>query len=74
MKTGVLHVVRQGTLVTKALIHSAVMVKTLAILPRIVKTRCLHEKHHVNMTGHAPYHIMTTTVGTYPSPLTTDTA
>ena len=64
----------QVTLVTTALMCSAITAKTLATSSRTVQTKSLHQEHNITMTGCAPDHIMTTTIGTDPSPLTTDAA
>ena len=74
MTTNVLPAVRQTTLVTTALIHSATTMKSLATLHKTVQIKFLHLEHHATTTGCAPGHIMATTIGTDHSFLTTDRA
>ena len=74
MTTGVLYVLSQTTLVATALMQSVITTKTLATSPRTAQTRSPNQEHHITMAGHAPNHIMTTTIGTDPSPLRTDAA
>ena len=72
--TGVLYAVSQATLVATVPLTVFLTVKTLATASETVQTRYLHQQHHITMTGHTPNPIMITTIGTDPSPLTTDAA
>ena len=40
----------------------------MATSPRTVQRKFPHEEHHATMTGHAPNQVMTTIIGTDPSP------
>ena len=72
--TNVLSVMRQATLTTTGLMCSVITANIhLATSPKTVQTKSLLREYHITKTGHASNHVTTTAVGTYDSPLTTDT-
>ena len=61
-------------LVATASMHSIINAVAMATSSRIVQGKFSHQKYNTTKTGHAPDHIMTTTVGMDPSSFITDAA